>query len=254
MNMQKGFSAFEGLLIVLIVGIVGFGGWYVWSHQKDDDAPVQNDDPILIEDKYSTATGDFEFKTITTQAVSGHSQQYRIRARADQNLYGLCTYVLTNGADRYEYRKKPFGSYFCDHTTSLNRLQPYGEWKLAVFYEGNDGKLAIGKKDAVNIYPDLPKEYLEIAAAFAINSDSNIRVSANLPTHSPGVCDFYLSKDRDSRVSDSARTDGSGTCTTDISRGEFSSGIWKLTVYFVSDDSYIHAQTNILAERKFTIE
>ncbi len=31
---QKGFSAVEGLLIVLVLVVVGFGGYYVWSKQK----------------------------------------------------------------------------------------------------------------------------------------------------------------------------------------------------------------------------
>ncbi|HSX45349.1 MAG TPA: hypothetical protein VLF39_04585 [Candidatus Saccharimonadales bacterium] len=31
----KGFSAIEGLLILVIVGLIGFVGWYVWKSQKD---------------------------------------------------------------------------------------------------------------------------------------------------------------------------------------------------------------------------
>lgn len=31
MKNQKGFSAVEGLLILIIIGILGFVGWYVWS-------------------------------------------------------------------------------------------------------------------------------------------------------------------------------------------------------------------------------
>jgi hypothetical protein len=31
MKNQKGFSAVEGLLILVIVGLLGFVGWYVWS-------------------------------------------------------------------------------------------------------------------------------------------------------------------------------------------------------------------------------
>jgi type II secretory pathway pseudopilin PulG len=37
MNTQKGFTLVEGLLIVLVLAIAGFGGWYVWNQQQDDE-------------------------------------------------------------------------------------------------------------------------------------------------------------------------------------------------------------------------
>jgi cytoskeletal protein RodZ len=38
---QKGFSLVEGLLIVLVLAVVGFGGYYVWdSQQEDDETPT----------------------------------------------------------------------------------------------------------------------------------------------------------------------------------------------------------------------
>lgn len=38
---QKGFSAVEALLIAIIIGAVGFVGWYVWrARQVADDTPV----------------------------------------------------------------------------------------------------------------------------------------------------------------------------------------------------------------------
>jgi uncharacterized protein HemX len=33
---QKGFSAVEGLLIVLVLAVIGFGGYYIWDQQKRD--------------------------------------------------------------------------------------------------------------------------------------------------------------------------------------------------------------------------
>ena len=35
---QKGFSAIEGLLILLIVGIIGFAGWHVWQNRSVDSS------------------------------------------------------------------------------------------------------------------------------------------------------------------------------------------------------------------------
>lgn len=34
---QKGFALIEGLLIILILAIIGFGGYYVWHSQKQTD-------------------------------------------------------------------------------------------------------------------------------------------------------------------------------------------------------------------------
>lgn len=36
-NNQKGFGAVEALIIVVIVGLVGFGGWYVWNARAETD-------------------------------------------------------------------------------------------------------------------------------------------------------------------------------------------------------------------------
>lgn len=37
MQKQKGFTLIEGLLIVLIMLVIGFGGWYVYSQSQDND-------------------------------------------------------------------------------------------------------------------------------------------------------------------------------------------------------------------------
>ncbi len=37
MHTQKGFSLIEGLLIVLVISVIGFGGYYVWSQQDDKE-------------------------------------------------------------------------------------------------------------------------------------------------------------------------------------------------------------------------
>ena len=41
MKMKQGFSAIEGLLIVIILCAVGFGGWYVWDQQQEE-TPVES--------------------------------------------------------------------------------------------------------------------------------------------------------------------------------------------------------------------
>lgn len=36
-NTQKGFGAVETVLIFVVVGIIGFAGWFVWNSQKQTD-------------------------------------------------------------------------------------------------------------------------------------------------------------------------------------------------------------------------
>ena len=48
---QKGFALQAGLLIVLILAVVGFGGYYVWHHQKqtsksNSNASALGDSPL----------------------------------------------------------------------------------------------------------------------------------------------------------------------------------------------------------------
>lgn len=40
MNKQKGFTLVEGLLIAIVLGIVGFGGYHVWNQNVDDETEV----------------------------------------------------------------------------------------------------------------------------------------------------------------------------------------------------------------------
>jgi hypothetical protein len=41
MNKQKGFSLVEGLLILVVIGIVSFGGWYVATQSGDDNVNTE---------------------------------------------------------------------------------------------------------------------------------------------------------------------------------------------------------------------
>jgi type II secretory pathway pseudopilin PulG len=42
MNRQKGFTLVEGLLIVLVLSVIGFAGYYVWNQQQDDDGSSES--------------------------------------------------------------------------------------------------------------------------------------------------------------------------------------------------------------------
>lgn len=37
MSKQKGFSLVEGLLLILVVAVVGFAGWFAWNQQQENN-------------------------------------------------------------------------------------------------------------------------------------------------------------------------------------------------------------------------
>lgn len=39
---QKGFSAVEGFLVIVIVGMIGFTGWFMWNAQKKTNTALDN--------------------------------------------------------------------------------------------------------------------------------------------------------------------------------------------------------------------
>lgn len=46
---QKGFGLIEGLLVVVVIGLLSAAGWYVWSSRSDDEAPVAQPSASTIE-------------------------------------------------------------------------------------------------------------------------------------------------------------------------------------------------------------
>jgi hypothetical protein len=77
---QNGFALIEGLLIILILAIIGFGGYYVWNTQKNTDK-TSNDaisasqsmektsNPDLS--TYNSTLGGFSFKYPSGWLISG---------------------------------------------------------------------------------------------------------------------------------------------------------------------------------------
>lgn len=50
---QKGFGAVEVIIVLVVVGLIGGAGWYVWQKNKDNDSTktTQNDRPSKSENK-----------------------------------------------------------------------------------------------------------------------------------------------------------------------------------------------------------
>jgi type II secretory pathway pseudopilin PulG len=49
MSKQRGFSLVEGLLIVVVISIVGFGGWYVATKDSDEATKNKNDSNTTVQ-------------------------------------------------------------------------------------------------------------------------------------------------------------------------------------------------------------
>jgi Tfp pilus assembly protein PilV len=89
---QKGFSVVEILIIVVVLGLIGFGGWYVWnrnstkksegtkttqqaeapaSEAEEEEAP----DPTAGWVAYSNEPGDFSFKHPATWVQAANPER-----------------------------------------------------------------------------------------------------------------------------------------------------------------------------------
>jgi type II secretory pathway pseudopilin PulG len=81
---QKGFALMEGLLIILILAIIGFGGYYVWNSQKNTNKSLNNADKASQSisaanssaagnnfSTYNSTLGGFSFKYPSNWMISG---------------------------------------------------------------------------------------------------------------------------------------------------------------------------------------
>jgi hypothetical protein len=80
-KLQEGFSAVEGLLIVIIVGMLGGVGWYVWHSQKQVDKTYS-------QTANSSAVPNSKKKTRATDSNAGYFviKEWGVRAKYSGNL------------------------------------------------------------------------------------------------------------------------------------------------------------------------
>jgi hypothetical protein len=83
---QSGFAVLETILILIIVGLIGFTGWYVWhSKQNANDALSKSDANNIVGTKVS--------KLGDKCSISSPSMEGRMFVASDSNY----TYCLPNG-------------------------------------------------------------------------------------------------------------------------------------------------------------
>lgn len=93
MKRYNGFTLVEGLLIILILAVVSFGGWYVWDKQNSKDTETANSA------ESTNSTDDVSEKTDTEgstpqefEAISQNWEKYE----SGQGAYSI---KLANGLD-----------------------------------------------------------------------------------------------------------------------------------------------------------
>ncbi len=90
---QTGFTIIEGLLILIIIGLVSFVGWYVWDSSKDTVK-------LAASDKTPSAkiTGKaVEFTTVKTDNEQHEKQGYIVNGNR------LIIYLGSRGSGGYSY-------------------------------------------------------------------------------------------------------------------------------------------------------
>jgi hypothetical protein len=70
MNKQKGFTLVEGFLIVLILSVVGFAGYYVWNQNKNGETELDLPKPSFSDGQFVVGT-DIQAGTYFVSALSG---------------------------------------------------------------------------------------------------------------------------------------------------------------------------------------
>ena len=105
MNKQSGFMLVEGLLIVLVLSVIGFSGYYVWNQQqnkesKETETVQQQQDQTGIKQeisenkKVSIPEGWIVYENETLGFSFAHPQDWTIIE--DQNEINLLSLILTS--------------------------------------------------------------------------------------------------------------------------------------------------------------
>ncbi|TAH33970.1 hypothetical protein EYC59_04095 [Candidatus Saccharibacteria bacterium] len=122
---QSGFSTVEAILILVVVAILGFTGWFVWNSQKNTDKTTAdtNKSQPAISPKKAVPN-----KDTTTQAdqtayvtVKEWGVRFKVPAGLTDVQYKIFSKTTANGDDQLAIYAKPAGSgvkYVSDYESS----------------------------------------------------------------------------------------------------------------------------------------
>jgi len=123
-NTSSGFALVAGLLIVIIVAVLGFGGWYVYNQQKDNKNTKDSSEQSLNgTQKTSTEDLSLEIPELGLKINDPDSRKLSIEKVDIQSPYdsGVATVSVVTPADyREEYRNICKHPSYIDETTADN--------------------------------------------------------------------------------------------------------------------------------------
>jgi len=75
---QKGFSAVEAIIIVIAIGLLGFGGWYVWAKNKDKNDQKQRNTTSQQQSNNSNSDSATDSSIKLTTKLTSHNNVFSI--------------------------------------------------------------------------------------------------------------------------------------------------------------------------------
>lgn len=183
MNMQqKGFGALEGLLSILILLIVGFGGWYVWNNSSKNDKSSESSSERQTENANLQTDRDAPESNTTPSA---NTKKYLEIAELGVKL------ALTDQAEDLTFSMKDSKTAILS-SNSLSKAEPkcaadyrgtenngvYGVGSLSYFSDPNGYDVFGGDTTNISAFPDATKvndKYFYFAPnqSFCVNVGGN---------------------------------------------------------------------------------
>ncbi|MDB5163618.1 MAG: hypothetical protein JWS12_235 [Candidatus Saccharibacteria bacterium] len=168
---SKGFSAVEALLILIIVGVIGFVGWYVYKSQKDTNKTLNNTSQGASTPQKVTKTPTSSSpQSMTTTQKSLTVKEWGVQVPLDANTTDLY-YTLNNSVA--SFRTKQLDTLLPSCTTNSVQVArgkatdtyPAPGTETSTFKEIYDSVMTSSDKTVHNIKPALIGDYYYIAPA-----------------------------------------------------------------------------------------
>lgn len=159
MKNQKGFTLVEGLLIVLIMAVIGFGGYTVWNNSKDKGTQNNETNQAKLDGSETATESDNES---SSQKQPGTFSSYAVNLDTKFDARGTCTsgdvlFAPTYNADNYDYDCGDFDDrfgyasvFFGESTEDVTKLVDTNYGESGEVVELSDGNRVVKHVIAVN--------------------------------------------------------------------------------------------------------
>ncbi len=179
---QKGFGALEGLLVILILLVVSFGGWYVWNNSSNKDESTADKSLVQTESANLQSNAD---TAATNAAPASSSKKYLEISELGVKL------ALTDQTDDLTFSMDSSKTAILS-SSSLSKAEPkcaadyrgsenndvYGIGMLSYFTDPNGYELFGGDTTNISAYPEATKVsdkyfYFATNQSYCVNVGSN---------------------------------------------------------------------------------